>query len=139
MRLIINQDLDNLMWKAFTGGLLKATISKVLPLKYVDKLEKKLAKKMDISASKMNRYKNKMQNDANKSRSTQSRNTRLYNEKKVKNASYTKALVGVKTVNDAYKSFGTEALQNIDLFKVISDTKRAIIETGSIDAGYILR
>lgn len=79
----------------------------------------RLAMEEGISATKMNRYRNRMQNDGNRSRSTQSRNERLFNENSVNHANYMKALAGVKTVNDAYKSFGVEALQRIDLYKIV--------------------
>ncbi|MEH3114026.1 hypothetical protein [Pedobacter terrae] len=127
------------IWKSFTGGLLEATISGVLPLKYVDKLEKKLAKKMKISATRMNRYKSRMITDGNRSRSTQSRNRRLFDKNKANNENYTKAFIGVKTVNDAYKSLGAEVLQSIDLYKITPSRKRATIEVGQVDAGEIIK
>lgn len=127
------------VWKSFTGGLLEAGIGKFIPLKYVDKLEKKLFKKMNVSAEKMTRYKNRMQNDANRRRSTRSRNNRKYAENKKANENYTKALAGVKVVNDAYKAGGAEALQNIDLFKKTpEETKKRTITVGEV-TGEIIR
>lgn len=126
------------IWKSLTGGLLEATISNFIPLKYVDKLEKKLAKKMNISAARMNKYKRKMQNDGNRSASTQARNRRLFDKNKGNLKNYTRAFVGVKSVNDAYKSFGAEALQRIDLYKIMPEPK-GTIEVGRIDAGEILK
>lgn len=127
------------VWKSITGGLLEAGIGKFIPLKYVDKLESKLAKKMNISAEKMTRYKNRMQNDANRSRSTRARNNRKYAENKKAYESYTKAYAGVKIVNDAYKAGGAEALQNIDLFKKTPETtKKPTITVGEV-TGEIIR
>ncbi|WP_426049166.1 RHS repeat domain-containing protein [Chryseobacterium sp. NFX27] len=126
------------IWKSFTGGLLEAGIGKFIPLKYVDKLESKLARKMNISAEKMTRYKNRMQNDANRSRSTRARNNRKYAENKKAYESYTAAYAGVKVVNDAYKAGGAEALQNIDLFKKTpEETKKPTITVGEVTGGII--
>ncbi|WP_131800027.1 RHS repeat domain-containing protein, partial [Chryseobacterium sp. CBo1] len=121
------------IWKSFTGGLLEAGIGKFIPLKYVDKLESKLARKMNISGEKMTRYKNRMQNDVNRSRSTRARNNRKYAENKKAYENYTKAFAGVKVVNDAYKAGGAEVLQNIDLFKKTpEETKKPIITVGEL-------
>lgn len=38
-----NEDYD--IWKSLTRGLISASLEKVIPLKFVDKLEKKLLKK----------------------------------------------------------------------------------------------
>lgn len=94
---------------------------------------------MNISAAKMNRYKSRMQNDDNRSRSTQARNSRLFNESSVNYANYTKAFVGVKTINDAYKSFGASVLQDIQLFKTTEVTTTTTIEIGKIDSGVIIK
>lgn len=125
------------IWKSFTGGLLEAGIGKFIPLKYVDKLEKKLFKKMNVSAEKMARYKNKMQNDSNRSASTRARNKKKYAENKKNNENYTKAFAGVKVVNDAYKAGGAEALQNIDLFKKTPENKKSTVKVGKLDEGTI--
>lgn len=117
------------IWKSITGGLLEAGIGKFIPLKYVDKLENKLAKKMNISAEKMNRFKNRMQNDSNRSRNTRARNKRKFAENKKAYENYTKAYSGVKIVNDAYKAGGSEALQNIDLFKTTPEEKKKVTIT----------
>ncbi|SHF16140.1 RHS repeat-associated core domain-containing protein [Chryseobacterium vrystaatense] len=126
------------IWKSITGGLLEAGIGKFIPLKYVDKLENKLARKMNISAEKMTRYKNRMQNDSNRSRSTRARNNRKYAENKSAYEKYTKAYTGVKIVNDAYKAFGAEALQKIDLFKKTpEETKKPTVTVGEIKGDII--
>jgi len=126
------------IWKSITGGLLEAGIGKFIPLKYVDKLESKLARKMNISAEKMTRYKNRMQNDANRSRSTRARNNRKYAENKKAYESYTKAYAGVKVVNDVYKAGGAEALQDIDLFKKTpEETKKPTLTVGEATGGII--
>lgn len=121
------------IWKSFTGGLLEAGIGRFIPLKYVDKLEKKLFKKMNVSAEKMVRYKNRMRNDSNRNASTRARNNRKYAENKKNNENYTKAFVGVKTVNDAYKAGGAEALQNIDLFKKTPEKKKSTVTVGKLE------
>jgi len=127
------------IWKSFTGGLIEASIGGLLPLKYVDKLEKQLSKKMGVSARKMAKYKNKMKNDSNRSRSTQLRNAKKYNEQAAKYQNYTDALIGVKTVNDAYKVFGTQALMNLDLYKKIENNVRSTITVGEIDNGVVIQ
>lgn len=122
-------DLD--VWKSFTGGLLEAGIAKYIPLKYVDKLEKKLFKKMKISANKAEKYKRRMANDSHRNKNTQKRNRTKYEEYSKKNSSYTRAYMGVKTVNDAYKAGGAEALQQLDLYLNIPPSPRPIIEVGT--------
>jgi len=61
-------DLD--VWKSFTGGMLEAGIAKYIPLKYVDKLDRKLFKKMNISANKAEKYKRRMTNDSHRNKNT---------------------------------------------------------------------
>jgi hypothetical protein len=111
----------------------KSAPSGFIPLKYVDKLEKKLFKKMNVSAEKMARYKNRMRNDSNRSASTRARNNKRYAENKKNNENYTKAFAGVKAVNDAYKAGGAEALQNIDLFKKTPEKKKSTVTVGELE------
>lgn len=126
-------------WAALTGGLIEASIGKFIPLKYVDKLEKKLCKKMNISADKMNKFKNRINNNSNRSAATKSRNRSKLAEHTKNYENYSKAYGGVKTVNDAYKSFGAEALQNIDLYKVQQVVKKATkVVVDGIDEGTIV-
>ena len=122
-------DLD--VWKSFTGGLLEAGIAKYIPLKYVDKLEKKLFKKMNISANKAEKYKGRMANDSHRNKNTQKRNRTKFEQYSKQSSSYTRAYMGVKTVNDAYKGGGAEALQQLDLYFNIPPSPRPIIEVGT--------
>lgn len=128
------------IWKSFTGGLLEASVGGLIPLKYVDKLEKKLSKKMGVSAQKMNKYKNRMQNDSNRSKSTQKRNANKFNKYAAQNQHYTNALIGVKSVNDAFKAGGAEALTHLELYKKAeSVVKKAVITVGELDKGEIIK
>lgn len=124
------QNVD--VWKSFTGGLLEAGIGKFIPLKYVDKLEKKIFKKMNVSARKAEKYKRRMANDSHRNKNTQKRNRNKFEEFSKQNSSYTRAYMGVKTVNDAYKGGGAEALQQLNLyFTSPSPTStKGIVESG---------
>nr|WP_165793146.1 RHS repeat-associated core domain-containing protein [Sphingobacterium haloxyli] len=108
------KDID--VWKSLTGGLLEAGIGKLIPLKYVDKLEKKLLRKMNVSANKAEKYKRRMANDSHRNKKTQKRNQTKFKEYSGQNRSYTRAYMGVRTVNEAYKIGGAEALQRLNLY-----------------------
>lgn len=49
-------------WKSLAGGLIGAGLEKIIPLKFVDKFEAKLMKKMNISTNKAARIKAKIPN-----------------------------------------------------------------------------
>lgn len=118
------------VWKSFKGGLLEAGIGKFIPLKYVDKLEKKIFKKMNVSARKAEKYKRRMANDSHRNKNTQKRNRNKFEEFSKQNSSYTRAYMGVKTVNDAYKGGGAEALQQLNLYFTSPTSPKGIVEAG---------
>lgn len=125
------------VWKSLTGGLLEGVLSDVLPSSIVDKLEKKLMNKMKVSAHKMEKYKKRAM-DKNRSKKTRQRNKKKYQEAKKENQDATKAYIGVKTVNDAFKQGGADALQNLDMFKKDSapsneSGKKGYISTGDLE------
>lgn len=87
-------------WKSLTGGLLSASLEKVIPIKYVDKLEQKLFRKMNISANKVSRIKNKISN-LRRNKTIKKWTNRLQEAEKDLDK-YNEAWFGVKTVNDTY-------------------------------------
>ncbi|MDR2204856.1 MAG: hypothetical protein LBE36_01675 [Flavobacteriaceae bacterium] len=124
------------IWRALTGGLIEAGIGKFLPLKYVDKLEKKLFKKMNVSATKMQHFKNKIQQDKSKNRSknTKAKTRKKYENYKNQYESYKSAHDNVKAVNDAYKSGGADVLQNLDLYRnTFEQKKKPVITVGEVE------
>lgn len=100
-------------WKSLTGGLIQA-----LPIKHVEKLQKKLQKNISKQAKNVNRAEKKLRKIEEKGLSQ----TRIqtYREilatERAKYDSYNNALYGVKTVYDAFKGGGTSALTDA-LFK----------------------
>lgn len=122
------KDID--VWKSFTGGLLEAGIAKYIPLKYVDKLEKKLLNKMNISANKAEKYKRRMASDSHRNKNTQKRNRNKFEEFSQQKSSYSRAYMGVKSVNDAYKGGGAEALQKLYLYFDNQPSMKGTVEAG---------
>lgn len=115
-----NEDYD--IWKSLTRGLISASLEKVIPLKFVDKLEKKLFKKMNVNATKIAKISDKLKN--------LKRNKTIYKwqaklaETEQNFAKYHDAWSGVKTVNDSYKKFGANSLTNELFLKDDSKTKK---------------
>lgn len=109
-------------WKSLTGGLLSAGLEKVIPIKYVDRLEKKLFKKMNVNVTKIAKITDKIKN--------LKRNKTIYKwqaklaEAEQNFAKYHDAWSGVKTVNDSYKKFGANSLTNELFLKDNSKTKK---------------
>ncbi|MFN4365950.1 hypothetical protein [Chryseobacterium hispalense] len=110
-------------WKSLTGGLLSASLEKVIPIKYVDKLEQKLFRKMNISANKVSRIKNKISN-LRRNKTIKKWTNKLQEAEKDLDK-YNEAWFGVKTVNDTYKKLGANSLTNELFMKDNSKTKKA--------------
>ncbi|MCP1301614.1 hypothetical protein NK356_20775 [Chryseobacterium sp. S0630] len=109
-------------WKSLTGGLLSASLEKVIPIKYVDKLEQKLFRKMNISANKVARIKDKLTN-LRRNKTIRKWTNKLQEAEKDLNK-YNEAWAGVKIVNDSYKKFGANSLTNELFLKDDSKTKK---------------
>ncbi|WP_149526258.1 hypothetical protein [Sphingobacterium hotanense] len=86
---------------------------------------------MNISANKAEKYRRRMASDSHRKKNTQKRNRSKFEEYSKQSSSYTRVYMGVKTVNDAYKSGGAEALQQLDLYFNIPPSLRPIIEVGT--------
>ncbi|MBP1163330.1 RHS repeat-associated protein [Chryseobacterium sp. PvR013] len=110
-------------WKSLTGGLLSASLEKVIPIKYIDKLEQKLFRKMNISANKVARIKDKLTN-LRRNKTIRKWTNKLQDAEKDLNK-YNEAWAGVKIVNDSYKKFGANSLTNELFLKEDSKTKKA--------------
>jgi beta-glucosidase-like glycosyl hydrolase len=91
-------------------------------MKYVDKLENKLMKKMKVSAHKVDKYKKRLQQKKLSETRKQTAVKRM-NEAQKDFKNYNNAYQGVKTVNDAFKSGGTSALTDF-LFKKEATEKK---------------
>lgn len=117
-------------WKSLTGGLIQA-----LPIKYVDKLQKKLQKNMAKQARKMVQATNRLARPglSQASRQTASRNllnaTHQY-------SNYQDAYIGVKTVYDSFISGGVSALTD-KLFMKPKPT--STITVGEISAPEVIK
>ncbi|SDJ39643.1 DUF6443 domain-containing protein [Chryseobacterium jejuense] len=116
-------------WKSLTGGLLSASFEKVIPIKYVDKLEQKLFRKMNISANKVARIKDKISN-LRRNKTIRKWTNKLQEAEKDLNR-YNEAWAGVKIVNDSYKKLGANSLTNELFLKDDSKTKK----TGNLIIG----
>lgn len=86
---------------------------------------------MNISANKAEKYRRRMASDSHRNKNTQKPNRTKFEEYSKQSSSYTRAYMGVKTVNDAYKGGGAEALQQLDLYFNIPQRPRPIIEVGT--------
>lgn len=110
-------------WKSLAGGLIGAGLEKIIPLKFVDKFEAKLMRKMNVSINKAARIKAKIPNF------TRSRTIKKWEAKLAKTGrdvmNYTSAWSGVKTVNDTYKKFGASSLNNELYLKDDTKTQKA--------------
>jgi len=109
-------------WKSLTGGLLSAGLEKVIPIKYVDKLEQKLFRKMNVSANKVARIKDKLSN-LRRNKTIRKWTNKLQEAEKDLNK-YNEAWASVKIVNDSYKKFGANSLTNELFLKDDSKTKK---------------
>lgn len=103
--------------KSFTGALLEGIVSKVLPSSVVDQLEKKLMKKMKISANNVEKYRKRMNNQQNRNKTTRSRTKTKYENSVKDYNNFRNTYIGVKTVNDVFKTMGADALKDTDLYK----------------------
>jgi|26BtaG_2_1085354.scaffolds.fasta_scaffold00028_3 RHS repeat-associated protein len=119
-------------WKSLTGGLIEAGIGKVIPMKYVDKLEQKLLRETSSKANYMNRINKKLNKAKNKGDKKRERKLNAkHEEAKAQHNSYNKAYQGVKIVNDAYKAGGVNALTD-SLFKK-EDKPKGTLSTGELE------
>ncbi|KPE49786.1 RHS repeat-associated core domain-containing protein [Chryseobacterium indologenes] len=109
------------VWKSLTGGLIEAGVGKLIPLKYVDKLEKKLLHKMNVNANKAAKIKSKLGNVTRKKTIKKLEAKLQVAENNVIN--YTSAYTGVKTVNDVFKKTGVNGLTD-QLFKKEEEPKK---------------
>ncbi|WP_374458661.1 DUF6443 domain-containing protein [Chryseobacterium taeanense] len=119
-------------WKSLTGGMIEAGIGRVIPLKYVDKLEKKLLHKMGVNANKAAKIKSKLENVTRKKTIRKLEAKLQIAENNVKN--YTSAYTGVKTVNDVFKKTGVNGLTD-QLFKKEEQPKKE----GKLIVGEVIR
>jgi hypothetical protein len=123
-------------WKSFTGGLIEAGIGNVIPMKYVDKLENKLMRKMNVNANKMKKFKKRME-DQNRNKKTRKRNREKYYEAQKQFDNYQNAYRGVKIVNDAFKAGGTSALTDY-LFKKEPSSPQTTVTVGELEGGTVV-
>ncbi|WP_374172802.1 DUF6443 domain-containing protein [Flavobacterium tructae] len=124
-------------WKSLTGGLISASLEKVIPAKYVDKLEQKLFKNMKVNANKIAKIKEKLPN-LTRNRTIQKWTNKL-NQATEKYNNYRNAWSGVKVVNDSYKKLGANALSNAGLFLINTATKTSTVEVNNLSSGEILQ
>lgn len=126
------QEGDFDFWKSLTGGLIGA-----VPIKYVDKLQNKLLRKMGVQANKMQQAKNRL---ARRGLSQTRRQTAMkkYNDAAYAFGNYQDAYRGVKVVSEAFKSGGTSALTDA-LFMKEPQSKTPVIEIGKLDTGEIVK
>lgn len=117
------------VWKSLTGGLIEAGLGRVIPLKYVDKLEKKLLHKMNVNANKAAKIKSKLGNVTRKKTIRKLEAKLQVAENNVVN--YTSAYTGVKTVNDVFKKTGVNGLTD-HLFKKDEQPKKGKLEVGEL-------
>jgi len=125
-----NGDFD--FWKSLTGGLVEA-----LPIKFVDKLQSKLMRKMNFQRSKMLNAQNRLLRTglSQTRRQTAKRNYAQANKLFLR---YSDAYIGVKTVADAFKSGGTAALTD-DLFLKTPAKGTTSISVDEISKGEIIK
>ncbi|MDG4950140.1 RHS repeat-associated core domain-containing protein, partial [Weeksellaceae bacterium KMM 9724] len=124
-------DID--IWKSVAGGLIEAGIGKVIPAKYVDKLEAKLLKKSKVPPNRANVVRRRIARYKRQAKKTGRMNDKVIALEKELNSiqntmkNYERAYLSVKTVNDAFKEGGANALTDLDLFKKDEPKKGTVI------------
>lgn len=123
-------------WKSLTGGLLEAVAGNIIPQKYIDKLESKLFSKMNKSAAKVAKLKEKI-SQANNLRKKWKLQDKL-DKAQIKFENYEAGYHGVNTVLNAFKEGGFNALTDTLFKNDSSSSSKSTVSVGTLEEGGVV-